>query len=424
MRNTEIIRSEQTDDSCLYCKHPSGLDIYIKEMEGFNSAFALFATKYGSINTRFRLRGEADYAEVPEGIAHFLEHKLFENEDCDAFEQYARTGANANAFTSFDQTAYLFGCSEHFNDSLRILLNTVQNPYFTQETVDKEQGIIAQEIRMNDDNPGWRVFFGMLRAMFHNHPVRIDIAGTVESIREIDAELLYRCYNTFYNLHNMTLCIAGNVRAEEALAVCDELLRPCEDHGLEQLYAEEPEDIVTAFTEEHMPVGTPLFNFGFKLRPREGREAVRTALVSSMLLETLLGASSPFYNDALHEGLLNSEFDVDAPFYGDGYFVVSCGGETAQPELVRDRILQVLETAKREGFDRETFERLKKVRYGDLIRSSNNVEASANGMMRSWMRGIGIFDDAQLLASVTYEDAMQLLREELDPQRAVLSVIR
>lgn len=423
-RNSEIIRSEQTGSECLHVCHESGLDIYIMEMEGYHSSFALFGTKYGSINTRFRLKGEENYAEVPEGIAHFLEHKLFENEDCDAFEQYARTGANANAYTSFDRTAYLFGCSENFIPSLEILLSFVQQPYFTQENVDKEQGIIAQEIRMNDDEPGWRVFFNMLKAMYHNHPVRIDIAGTVESIRKIDADLLYRCYNTFYNLHNMVLSVAGNVKADEVLAVCDRLLRHCEDQGLEQLYAEEPDTIVQSYTEVQLPVGTPLFNLGFKLRPRSGRELLRAELTAATVFEVLFGPSSEFYNTMLREGMLNSEFDIDTPFTGDGFFALSCGGESRQPELVRDRILAVLEKAKAEGFDRDSFERIKRVHYGSMIRSCNNVEANASMMLNAYMSGLRPFASVEVLSEICYEDAWQFLREEVDTRKHVLSVVR
>ncbi len=353
-RNSEIIKCTQTGSECLHVKHETGLDIYIMEMPGYHSCFALFGTKYGSINTRFRLKGEESYTEVPEGIAHYLEHKLFENEDCDAFARYARTGASANAYTSFDRTAYLFGCSENFGASLEILLDFVQKPYFTKETVEKEQGIIAQEIRMNNDEAGWRVFFNMLKNMYHNHPVRIDIAGTEESIRKIDAELLYKCYNTFYNLHNMVLSVAGNVKADEVLAICDKLLRPCEDQGLEEVYADEPDTIVSKYVEATLPVGTPIFNLGFKVRPRSGGELVRAELIASVLLEVLLGPSSKLYNDMLNEGLINSEFEADSPFTGDGYFVLSCGGETEEPEKVRDRILEALETAKRDGFDRES----------------------------------------------------------------------
>ena len=422
-RNAEIIKCAQTGSECLHVKHETGLDIYIMEMSGYHSSFALFGTKYGSINTRFRLKGEENYTEVPEGIAHYLEHKLFENEDCDAFVQYARTGANANAYTSFDRTAYLFGCSENFGASLEILLSFVQKPYFTKETVEKEQGIIAQEIRMNNDEAGWQVFFNMLKAMYHNHPVRIDIAGTEESIRKIDADLLYKCYNTFYNLHNMVLSVAGNVKADEVLEICDRLLRPCEDQGLEQLYADEPDTVVKNYVEATLPVGAPIFNLGFKVRPRSGEDLVKAELISSTLMEVLLGPSSKLYNDMLGEGLINSEFEADTPFTGDGYFVLSCGGETEQPELVRDRILETLEQAKRDGFDRESFERIKKVHYGSMIRSDSVVEENASMMLNAYMAGVKPFSSISALASVTYEDALQFLREEIDLTQHVLSVV-
>ncbi|MDE6666274.1 MAG: insulinase family protein, partial [Ruminococcus sp.] len=210
-----VIKSSRTGDSCIHVKHKSGLDIYICEMEGFSGTEALFGTKYGSVNTMFKMRDDEEYTVVPEGIAHFLEHKLFENEDCDVFELYAKTGANGNAYTSFDRTCYLFSCSKNYQDSLKILLDFVQKPYFTKASVDKEQGIIGQEIQMTNDNPEWRVFFNMLRCMYHNHPVKIDIAGTIESIAQIDADLLYKCYHTFYNLNNMVISIAGNIKADE-----------------------------------------------------------------------------------------------------------------------------------------------------------------------------------------------------------------
>jgi len=241
MMEKNILTSPQTGDSCIHVKHSSGLDIYICEMKGFSSVEALFGTKYGSINTMFKTKEDTEYTSVPEGIAHFLEHKLFENEDCDVFELYAKTGASANAFTSFDKTCYLFSCSKNYKESLKILLDFVQKPYFTKANVDKEQGIIGQEIKMTNDNPDWRLFFNLLRGMYHSHPVKIDIAGTVESIAEIDADLLYKCYNTFYNLNNMTLSIAGNISADEVLEICDECLRPCEDKGLETVFPDEPD---------------------------------------------------------------------------------------------------------------------------------------------------------------------------------------
>ncbi|MCR4647341.1 MAG: insulinase family protein [Oscillospiraceae bacterium] len=421
---TETIVSRQTGEKCLHVTHKTGLEIYIMEMEGYRSSFALFGTKYGSINTRFRLRGEEDYAEVPEGIAHYLEHKLFENEDCDAFAKYARTGASANAYTSFDRTAYLFGCTENFNASLEILLDFVQDPYFTEENVEKERGIIDQEIRMNDDEPGWQVFFNMLKAMYHVHPVRIDIAGSTDSIQEITPELLYRCYNTFYNLHNMVLSVAGNVKADEVLAICDRLLKPCEDMGLEEYFPEEPDTVVQPYVEANMQVGAPLFNLGFKLRPMEGKELLRAELMSSILLEAILGPSTKLYNNMLEEGLINSEFDADSPFAGSGYFCLTCGGESQQPEVVRDRIIAELRRVQAEGFDPEVFERIKRVHYGNMIRGLSNVETNASNMLNAFMSKVGPFDCIDILAEITYEDAIRFLREALDTDKAVLSVVR
>jgi predicted Zn-dependent peptidase len=422
-REMEVIRCEQAGESCLHIKHPSGLEIYIMEMEGYHSAHALFGTRYGSVNTRFRLNGEKDYAEVPEGIAHFLEHKLFENEDCDAFEQYARTGASANAYTSFDRTCYLFSCSENFNASLEILLSFVQNPYFTEQSVAKEQGIIGQEIRMCDDDPGWRVFFNMLRGMYRSHPVRIDIAGTEKSIAQIDAELLYRCYNTFYNLHNMVLSVAGNVKAEEVLEICDRLLRPCENQGLELVFPEEPYAVPEASVSETLPVGTPIFNLGFKLHPRNGAALCRAELTANMLMQVLLGPSSDLYRELTEAGLINSEFGVEAPFTGEGYFALVCGGESRDPETVRDRILATVDRAKQDGFDRESFELTKRVQYGSMIRSFNNVEANATEMLDAFMSGTKPFEDIAILADITYEDALTFLREELNTDNVTLSVV-
>ncbi len=422
-REIEKIESGLTGESCLHVKHPSGLEIYIMEMPGFHTAHALFGTRYGSINTRFRLNGEPDYVEVPNGIAHFLEHKLFENEDCDAFAQYAKTGANANAYTSFDRTCYLFSCSENFNASLEILLSFVQAPYFTQESVDKEQGIIGQEIRMYEDEPSWRVMFNALRGMYHNHPVRIDIAGTVESIAEIDADLLYRCYHTFYNLHNMVLSVAGNVNAEEVLEICDRLLKPCENQGLEQVFPEEPYEIVEKEVEETLSVGAPIFYLGFKLKPRKGYELLKAELTAYMLLLTLLGNTSDFYREMTEQGLLNSEFAVDSPFSGNGYFALLCCGESRDPKAVRDRIIQVIEDAKKNGFDKETFELTRRTHYGAMIRGCNNVETNASNMLNAFMCEMRPFESLRALSEITAEDAERFLLEELDTENATLSIV-
>lgn len=422
-RNSEMITSPQGGQSCLHIRHETGLDIYIMEMPEFHSAYALFGTKYGSVNTMFRLDGEQDFAQVPEGIAHFLEHKLFENEDTGAFEKYAKTGAIANAYTSFDRTAYLFMCSENFSPSLEILLDFVQHPYFTQETVDKEQGIIAQEIRMNEDEPGWRLFFNSLRCMYHTHPVRIGIAGTVESIQQIDAELLYRCYHTFYNLHNMTLCVAGNIHAEEVLEICDRMLIANEDHQLEEVYPEEPYAVREHEIFDIMPVGVPMFSLDFKLRPKSGEALLRSELLAGLILESLFNPSTEIYQEMLEQNLINFEFDIDSPLTGNGYFSIGFSGESRKPREVREKIKEVIQHAKINGFDENMFIRLKKAKYGNMIRSMNSVESNASMMLDCYMCGIRPFTPVSVLAELTYAEALQFLRDEIDTENTVLSVI-
>ena len=417
-----ILTSPVTGDSCIHVKHKSGLDIYICEMPGFSSVEALFGTKYGSVNTMFRMRDDKDYTTVPEGIAHFLEHKLFENEDCDVFELYAKKGACGNAFTSFDKTCYLFSCSKNYQESLKILLDFVQKPYFTKESVDKEQGIIGQEIKMTNDNPEWRVFFNMLRCMYHNHPVKIDIAGTVESIAEIDADLLYKCYYTFYNLNNMVLSVAGNITADEVLAICDECLKPCEDKGLESVFPDEPETIVQSEIYEKQEVGTPIFHIGYKCRPASGEERLRKSMAASVASSLLTDASSEMFRRLLIEGTINSSFGSEV-FVGDGFFSVIFSGESADPEKVRDSLCEEVDRIVREGISEKDFQRIRKSAYGLMVRDLNNVESVANLMINAHMEGVSPYDAVNVLSEMKCSDVYEFIRSELCRDRLVLSVI-
>ena len=419
----KIIKSDRAGEQYYKISHPSGLDILVWEMDGFSTTEALFGTKYGSINTRFKTSKENDFVDVPEGIAHFLEHKLFENEDCDVFELYAKTGANANAYTTFDKTCYLFSCSENYKDSLEILLSFVQKPYFTDATVQKEQGIIGQEIRMCDDNPDWRVFFNLLNALYVNHPVKIDIAGTVESIAKIDADLLYRCYHTFYNLNNMVLSIAGNVKVDEVLEIADRYLKSCEDIKLETAFKDEPDTINMPKIEQKLPVGTPLFNIGFKVKPMSGKELVNAEMVASIALSLLAGSTSNLYKEMTEDGLINSSFSSEV-FTGDGFFTNILGGESKDPDEVFTRIKKEIEKAKSEGLDKVRFEVVKKSKYGQLIRSFNNVEACASLMLNSHFVGVDAFEAVEILAAITFEDVQNSLSDFFDTSKAAISIIK
>lgn len=418
----KILTSQQTGDKCIYVKHDSGLDIYICEMEGFSSVEALFGTKYGSVNTMFKMRDDKEYTVVPEGIAHFLEHKLFENEDCDVFELYAKTGANGNAYTSFDRTCYLFSCSKNYQESLKILLDFVQKPYFTKASVDKEQGIIGQEIQMTNDNPEWRVFFNMLRCMYHNHPVKIDIAGTIESIAQIDADLLYKCYYTFYNLNNMVLSIAGNIKADEVLAICDELLKPCEDKDLETVFPDEPDSIVQSEIHETQPVGTPIFHIGYKCTPCDGQERLTKNMALSIASALITDASSDMYQKLLKEGVINSSFGSEI-FCGDGYFSVIFAGESNNTQKVRDSIINEVKKLSENGIPEKDFQRIKKTMYGTLVRQLNNVEAVASMMLSGYMTKVSPYDIIDTVSKMTSETVLKYIRSDINEDKLVMSVI-
>ena len=412
----KTIVSPQTGDKYTHIHHKSGLEILVCEMEGYSTTEAMFGTKYGSINTQFKTAADKDYCTVPEGIAHFLEHKLFENEDCDVFDLYAKTGANANAFTSFDKTCYFFSCSDNFKASLEILLSFVQSPYFTPESVAKEQGIIGQEIRMCDDDPGWRVFFNMLCGLYQKHPVRIDIAGTIESIAEITDDLLYRCYRTFYNLHNMVLAVAGKCTVDEVLEVADRLLKPCEDQKLETL------DIVREETVESAAVGQPLFNLGIKCQPRQGLDNLRAEMLADITMQTLSGSSSPLYQEMLQSGLVNDSFSSEV-FNGDGFFTMIFGGESRDPQAVREKVTAAILDAQKNGLDEVMFNESKKSAYGELVRKLGNVSAVTNTLVAAHMAGCGLYDPMQVLSEMTLDDCNRFLREEVDVRRMSLSVI-
>ncbi|MCM1133062.1 MAG: insulinase family protein [Ruminococcus flavefaciens] len=421
--NKEIITSRLTGDSCIHVKHPSGLNIYIREMPGFSNVHALFGTRYGSINTMFRTAGDEDYTTVPEGIAHFLEHKLFENEECGVFELYAKTGASGNAFTSFDKTCYLFSCSKNYAENLRILLDFVQKPYFTKENVEKEQGIIGQEIQMTNDNPEWRLFFNTLKSLYHNHPVKIDIAGTVESIAKIDADLLYKCYNTFYNLNNMVLSIAGNINADEVLAICDELLKPCEDNGLETVFPNEPETIVRAEIREKQPVGATLFQLSYKCRPLSDKKEQTKKYITALLITSLLVCkSNKMYAQLMNDGIINNTFDGEI-FDGDGYMAMIFSGESEQPDVVRQALINEMNRIVSEGVCEKDFQRIKKSSYGALIRQLNNVSSVAGMMINNALSEIGTFDIIDMFSEITSNDVYELIKSDITEDKLVMSVI-
>lgn len=409
------------DESYVKAELDCGLSVYIMEKPQYSSSYAIFGTKYGSIDTKFSKDGEDEIC-VPEGIAHFLEHKLFESEDGDAFSKYAKTGASANAFTSFDRTCYLFSCSDKFYENLDILLNFVQSPYFTEATVQKEQGIIGQEIRMYDDSPGWRVMFNMLEAMYHCHPVRIDIAGTVESIAEINAELLYKCYETFYNPANMFICIAGNVDTERVLNQIEKSIKNKKPVEITRGAFNEPDCVVSNYVEQKLAVSMPMFCLGFKQKIASPYRRLKSKVCVNLLLDIICGDASPLYARLMNEGLINDDFDCEY-FYGNGYAAVIFEGESYSPERVAEEIKAEIERLRNGGIDKKLFSAIKSGAYGNMIRKFNSVEALATQLTECAMCDYDLFEEIRLLKTASYDDVMKRL-DVFCNENAVLSVIK
>lgn len=417
------IKSEILNEKYFEIDHKSGLKIYVFPKENYSSAYAVFGTRYGSIDTRFKRSGEKDFIEVPEGIAHFLEHKLFESEELDAFERYAKTGASANAYTSFDKTCYLFQCSMNFSENLKILLDFVQNPYFTAETVQKEQGIIGQEIQMYLDVPSWMSTFNLLRCLYKNHPVRIDIAGTKESIAEITDKLLYNCYNTFYNLNNMALAVCGNVSVDEVLDVCDKYLKDSEPLEIERSFENEPREIVKDYEEYYLEVGVPVFAFGYKEKCEKPVQSEYTAIVTDILLDIIAGKTSPLYKKLFDRGLIKSDFSYEY-FIGCGYESIIFDGESDNPKAVASAVKEEIARLKKDGIDKELFESVRRSKYGKEIMSYNDIDNIANTLIECEFNYWDIFEAMDIYRKITPEDVEKRLSEVLDEKYSALSVVK
>lgn len=399
---------------------PNGLKVYIYEKNDFNSIYAVFGTKFGSIDSSFSVNNEEII--VPDGVAHFLEHKLFESEDGDAFSKYAKTGAYANAFTSFDRTCYLFSCTDRFEENLDILLNFVQSPYFTAKTVKKEQGIIGQEIKMYDDMPSWRVLFNMLENMYHNHPVKKDIAGTVESISEIDDNVLYKCYETFYNPSNMFICISGNVNTKRVLKIIEKSIKKTDRVDFERSVIKEPENVVQNYVEQHLEVSMPLFSFAFKENIANNGNSLKKSIIMNALIKLICDDSTSLYKRLNELKLINDEFDAEY-FAGNNFASIMFGGESKDPKCVAEEILKEVEYIKINGINKELFEAIKRDMYGQALKRYNSVEAVGLMLVDSAVLGYNYMEELNIIKNLTEKDVFEYLAV-FSKENSVLSVIK
>ena len=391
------------------------------------TAYAIFATRYGAIDNKFKINSDSEYTSVPDGIAHFLEHKLFECEGgVDAFELFAKTGASANAYTSNTMTGYLFSCTENFYESLEILLDFATHPYFTEKTVEKEQGIIAQEIRMYDDNPGARLHKELMKALYKSNKIRIDVAGTVESISEITAEILYKCYNTFYNLNNMTLAICGNVDVEKIESVCDRVLEKASD--IKVIRDSEDDDEPRAVYQKraycNLDVSKPIFAIGIKDAdiPKDPRERVKKAYATEILDEILFSQSSSFYNELYEENLIAQDLSSGCEITKHFSFNV-ISSESKDPEAVYSRFVEYVENVKKNGIDKEAFELSKRTVYSSNIKSFDSTEDIANNFIFNHFDGADLLDAPQIIEEIDIEYVTELLKNSFKEEFYAMSVV-
>lgn len=396
---------------------PNGLKVQVVPKEGYSSYYAVFGTNYGGAMRNFELDGEK--ISTPAGVAHFLEHKMFDLPDGDnALSLLSENGADPNAFTSSGITCYYFKCTTGFEKNLRMLLHFVSTPYFTPETVDKEQGIIGQEIRMTEDSPGTVLYYNLLSCLYENHPIKDKVAGTIDSISEITDKTLYDCHRVFYAPSNMVLCVEGDVNPEDIFRIAEEELTselspvPHADYGA----AEGPLP-VRAREDVHMEVSRPVFFIGSKV---DGEDTVRSRMVASLALQTFLGRSSEFFTRLYEQGTLNSDFDAECD-YSAGTSTVIIGGESGDPDAVLRELNAAVSAV---SFDSEYFERIKKSNIGGRLRSLESFDEVCISLASGYFDGYCAFDAFALLNDISREECEDWIRDNLREEKLAISIVR
>ena len=399
----------------------NGLQVIVVPKPGYTKKFAFFATRYGGMDTRFRLDGK--WLDTPAGIAHFLEHKLFDTKEGNAMQELAKNGAEPNAFTSNAITGYYFDATERFEESLRILLSFVSIPYFTKESVEKEQGIIGQEIRMMEDNPDWQMYNRMLQCLYHSSTVRTSVAGTVESISHITAETLYDCHKAFYTPANMVLTVVGDVDPIHVIDMAKRVLPKISGPAIERDYGCETEKIAQRESSMVMEVASPQFLAGFKCRPAGAEDdALRMTILGSMACGVLLGESSPLYNRLYEEGLINTSFGGAYEML-PGVAYLYAGGDSKDAKAVQEALVQEAERLAREGVEEECYQRIRRAIYGASLRGLNSLENVAISLAEGYFQGYDPMRFPQVFDSITKEDVADFLRENVRRENMVLSQI-
>ena len=421
----KVIENLKVKEKIYIEKLENGLTVMIIPKQGIQKKYVIWGTNYGSNDNKFIVPGEDKITEVPNGVAHFLEHKLFEQENgTNSLDTLTALGVNANAYTTNDHTAYLFECTDNFYEALDELMDYVQHPYFTDENVEKEKGIIGQEIMMYDDYPDWQVYLNAMKAMYHENPIKIDITGTIETISHIDKDILYKCYKTFYNPSNMAMVVAGDFKPEVILQEVRNRLIENENQGeIKRIYTDEDESIVQEKIKKNFEVSRPLFTIGIKDNPKKQEEIVKKHIAIEILMNLLLGRSSDLYKSLYDEGIISGQPSLDYEF-GQTYAHILITGQSTDPEKVYQEFKMKVKQLKEQGIDKQDFERIKKLIYGGYVKEYNDVQDISRMFLADYFKGINSFDYLEEIDGINIKYLSQILTDIFKEEKMILSVVR
>lgn len=426
----QVIENLKVKEKVYIEKLENGLTVKVIPKKGALKKYMIWGTRYGSIDSEFVVPGEKEKTQVPMGVAHFLEHKMFEQENgTNSLDVLTALGVNANAYTTNDHTAYLFECTENFYEAMDELMDYVQHPYFTDENVEKEKGIIGQEIAMYDDYPDWRVYYNSLDAMYQNNPVKLDTAGTVESISKIDKEVLYRCHQTFYHPSNMVLVLCGDFEPEKMVEEVKKRLITNKKAGeITRIYPEEPEEIAKEKVEQVLEVSQPLYTIGIKDKPEnnlvDGKNTmIKKQIAIEILLNLIIGRSSSLYQELYQEGILYEQPSLEYEF-SKNYAHVLITGQSSNPEEIYQKFKKEVSKLKEQGIEEKDFLRMRKMIYGGYIREYNDVGDIARMFLADSMKGINSFDYLEEIEGINVEYLKQVLEDVFKEDKMVISIVK
>ena len=422
----KIVESSKIKEKEYIEKLDNGMTVIIIPKPNLDKKYIIWGTHFGSIDNRFIMPKTEEEVFIPDGVAHFLEHKMFEQPDgTNSLDTLMALGLDANAYTTNDHTAYLFECTNNFYKGLDELMDYVQHPYFTDENVEKEKGIIGQEIKMYDDEPGWKLYMNAMDCMYKNNPIKLDIAGSVESISKITPDVLYKCYNTFYNPSNMIMVVCGDFKAEELLEEIKNRLVEKEEQGeIKRIYPQKEEKINKPYNEVEMEVSTPLFMIGYKDIEGMGnkKEIVRKHIAIEILLNMIIGKSSDTYKELYEAGDLLAQPDLDYEF-SDEYSHILISGQSKNPQKIKENVEKCIENFKKNGLNDEHFNRIRKKVYGDYVVEYNSVGDIARMFLSDKMKGINSFDYIEEYNTVTKEYVEEILKNVFKTENMIMSVV-